>query len=157
MSTLNTALYKQNEFSKIEFQEKIKYEKKIVKGLKTNTRPFFRYLRSKNKLRKTVSELDDNTGERTKNPTDTAEILSQFFQSVFQPETHGPLLEQCYKTDNILSGAMEKLIIDPNNVKKLLSNLNQNKAMGPDNLHPKLLKFLAENSDFVNALTVNAL
>lgn len=111
-------------------------------------------MRSKNKLRKTVSELDDNTGERTKNPTDTAEILSQFFQSVFQPETYGPLLEQCYKTDNILSGAMEQLIIDPNNVKKLLSNLNQNKAMGPDNLHPKLLKFLAENSDFVNALTV---
>ena len=26
--------------------------------------------------------------------------------------------------------------------------------MGPDNLQPKLLKFLAENSDFVSALTV---
>ena len=154
MSVLNNALYKQKEFSKIEFQEKIKYEKKIVKGLKTNTKPFFRYLRSKNKLRKTVSELDNNNGGRTKNPTDTAEILSQFFQSVFQPETHGPLLEQCYKSNSVLAGVMENIIIDSSSVKKLLAKLNQNKSMGPDNLHPKLLKFLAENVDFVTALTL---
>ena len=154
MSVLNNALYKQKEFSKIEFQEKIKYEKKIVKGLKTNTKPFFRYLRSKNKLRKTVGELDNNNGGRTKNPTDTAEILSQFFQSVFQPETHGPLLEQCYKSNSVLAGVMENIIIDSSSVKKLLAKLNQNKSMGPDNLHPKLLKFLAENVDFVTALTL---
>ena len=154
MSVLNNALYKQNEFSKIEFQEKIKYEQKIVKGLRTNTKPFFRYLRSKNKIKKTVSELDDNSGNRTKNPTDTAEILSQFFQSVFQPETYGPLQQKCYETNNILRSVMEKLVIEPIKVKKLLSNLNQNKSMGPDNLHPKLLKILEENSDFVNALTL---
>ena len=154
MTMLNTALYKQSEFSKIEFQEKISYEKKLVKGLRANSKPFFRYLRSKNKLKKTVSELDNPSGERTKTPADTAEILSQFFQSVFQPETYGPLLEKCYESNNTLSSIMEKLVIQPDQVKKLLSVLNQNKSMGPDNLHPKLLKFLAENYDFVSALTV---
>ena len=153
MSVLNNALYKQKEFSKVEFQEKIAYEKKLVKGLRANTKPFFRYLRSKNKVKKTVSELDEKSGERTKTPADTAEILSQFFQSVFQPETYGPLLENCYQSTNSLKSIMEKLVIQPDKVKKLLSVLNQNKSMGPDNLHPKLLKFLAENSDFVNAIT----
>ena len=49
---------------------------------------------------------------------------------------------------------MQELIIDSSKVKKLLSNLKENKAMGPDNIHPKLLKFLAENSNFVSALTL---
>ena len=36
----------------------------------------------------------------------------------------------------------------------MLSKLNENKSFGPDNLHPKLLKFLAENESFVTALTL---
>ena len=154
MAALNNALYKQNDFSKIEIQEKIKYETKIMKSLKANTKRFFRYMKSKNKLRKTVSDLDDDNGERSKTPLDTAEILSQFFHSVFQDETCGPLPQKCYESNNVLHSVMAKLVIDPDKVKKLLSNLNQTKSMGPDNLHPKLLKFLSENHDFVEALTL---
>ena len=126
----------------------------MVKGLRANSKPFFRYLRSKNKLTKTVGELDDKGGSRTKKPADTAEVLSDFFYSVFQPETYGPLAQNCYVSNNTLKSVMQKLVIDPSKAKKLLFNLNQNKSMGPDKLHPKLLKFLSENTDFVNVLTM---
>ena len=48
---------------------------------------------------------------------------------------------------------MAGLEVNPEQVKKLLMKLNENKAMGPDGLHPKLLKYLAENDNFVASLT----
>ena len=154
MSTFQNALYKQGEYSKIEIEEKLKYEHKIIKDLKINTKRFFRYLKSKNKLRKTVTELTDSSGNRTKSPLETAETLLNFFQSVFQSETYGPLPEECFQSNRILSSVMSNLVISPDKVEKLLANLKDNKSMGPDNLHPKLLKFLSSNKEFVSALTL---
>ena len=154
MQNFQIAMYKQSEFQKVEFQEKLKYEKKIVSGLKLNTKPFFRYLRSKNKLRKTVNELVDEDGNKTKSPNDTAEVLLNFFQSVFKGESFGPLPEKCFLDKNITGKVMENLEINPDQVKKLLQKLNENKAIGPDGLHPKLLKYLAEDDNFVTALTM---
>ena len=154
MTTFQTALYKQNEYSNIELREKINYEHKLVRGLKMNSKPFFRYLRSKNKVRKTVNELVDSEGKRSKTPEETADVLLDFFQSVFKGETLGPLPQKCFESLNVLQDIMEKPIIDSSKVEKLLLNLNENKSMGPDNLHPKLLKFLAENKDFVLAFTL---
>ena len=153
MNTFHIAMYKQREYQKIEFEEKLKYEKKIVSGLKLNTKPFFRYLRSKNKIRKTVNELVDEDGNKTKTPKETAESLLNFFQSVFKGESFGPLPEKCFENKNITGKVMEGLEISPEQVKKLLSKLNENKSMGPDGLHPKLLKYLSENNNFVHSLT----
>ena len=49
---------------------------------------------------------------------------------------------------------MEKLVINEEKVKKLLLNLNENKSMGPDELHPKLLKFLSGDNNFIAVLTL---
>ena len=154
MCTFQNALHKQNEYSKIELEEKLKYEHKIIKSLKINTKRLFRYLKSKSKLRKTVTELTDSSGNRTKSPLETAETLLSFFQSVFQSENYGPLPEECYKSCDIISSVMSKLVISPDKVEKLLANLKENKSMGPDKLHPKLLKFLSADRAFVSALTL---
>ena len=154
MTTFQTALYKQEQYANVELEAKLTYEKKIVRNLKMNTKPFFRYLRSKNKVRKTVNELVDTDGKTSKTPMETAETLLEFFQSVFKSESYGPLPEKCFDSGGVLNSSMEKPNIGSEKVKKLLSNLNENKAMGPDNLHPKLLKFLADNENFVTALTL---
>ena len=154
MTTYQNAHYKQGQYSCVEFKEKIKYEKKIIARVKTNTKPLFRYLKSKNKVRKTVKELERPDGTNSKTPQETADTLLDFFQSVFKSESFGPLPEKCYESTKVLNQVMQELIIDSGNVKKLLLNLKENKAMGPDNIHPKLLKFLAENPDFVSALTI---
>ena len=154
MVNFQTALYKQDQYASVELQAKLKYEKKIVSALKRNSKPYFRYLKSKNKIRKTVNELENKGGQRTKTPIETAETLLEFFQSVFMKESCGPLPEECYVSDRILTSEMLKPNIDKPKVKKLLQNLKENKAMGPDNIHPKLLKYLAENDNFVEALTI---
>ena len=154
MTTFQTALYKQSEYASTELKEKQKYEKKIVGCLKTNTKPFFRYLRSKNTLRKTVKELIGSNGVSSKTPQETADILLDFFQSVFKAESFGPLPQKCYESTNLLDEPMAKPQIDSTKVKKLLSNLNASKSMGPDNIHPKLLKLLGEDDNFVTALTL---
>ena len=41
MTNFQIAHHKQGEYSNIEFKEKVKYEKKIISGLKRNTKPFF--------------------------------------------------------------------------------------------------------------------
>jgi hypothetical protein len=153
MTSYQNAHYKQGEYSKAELKEKLKYEKKIIGCLKRNTKPFFRYLKSKNKVKKTVKDLEDSNGIRSKTPKETADILLDFFHSVFKKESFGPLPKKCYQTTNALNKVMEKLIIENSKVKKLLVNLKENKSMGPDKIHPKLLKFLAENDNFVCALT----
>ena len=84
---------------------------------------------------------------------ETAEVLAIFFQSVFTQEEYGPLTKECYETKRFLSGVMEKLVISPDSVKKLLGNLNDTKSMGPDEIHPKLLKYLSNCDNFVIALT----
>ena len=153
MSTYQIAHYKQGEYSNLEIKEKVKYEKKIIGNLKRNTKPFFRYLKSKNKVKKTVKELVNTDGSRSKSSEETADILLDFFQSVFKSETFGPLPEKCYESKKVLKKVMDTLTIDSSKVKKLLANLNENKSMGPDNVHPKLLKFLADNTNFVWSLT----
>jgi|TARA_B110000196_G_C21147904_1_gene667753 hypothetical protein len=153
MNNFQIAHYKQGQYSNIELKEKLKYEKKIITGLKKNTKPFFRYLKSKNKVRKTVKELTRSDGTSGKSPEETAGILLDFFQSVFKSESFGPLQEDCYKSNQVLSDVMEKLNINESDVKKLLLNLKENKSMGPDNVHPKLLKLLAANDGFVKSLT----
>ena len=154
MTTYQNAHYKQGEYSNIEIIEKMKYERNIISSVKINTKPLFRYLKSKNKVRKTVQDLEGEDGKTSKSPLETADILLDFFQSVFKNEFSGPLPEKCYKSTKVLNQVMQELIIDSSQVKKLLLNLKENKAMGPDKIHPKLLKFLADNDNFVSALTV---
>ena len=154
MTNFQTALQKQDDYQKCEFAVKIKYEKKIISKFKTNSRPYYNYLKSKCKLRKTVGNLKDPVGNLTKSPQETANVLADFFQSVFTPEEYGPLTEECYKSRKCINNIMSDLSITPADVKKLLLALDINKSMGPDNVHPKLLKYLATNNTFVDAVTL---
>ena len=80
MIVFQSALHKQNEYNNVELVEKLKYEHKLVRNLKMNSKPLFKYLRSKNKLRKTVSELVRPAGDLTETPLETAEVLAIFFR-----------------------------------------------------------------------------
>ena len=152
MESFQTALHKQKEFEKIEFEEKVKHEQKIVKNLKYNCKPLFKYFRSKSKARKNVSTLKNNEGKLSESPAETAEILADFFQSVHSTEEYGPLPQKCY--NRVTNNIMQDLVILSGDVRLLLSNLNVGKSMGPDGIHPKILKFLSKNEGFVNAITV---
>ena len=47
-----------------------------------------------------------------------------------------------------------ELLVHPESVTKLLKELDENKSMGPDGVHPNLLKYLCQDQSFVNAIVL---
>ena len=96
LANFNVASYEQKVYENAEIKAKMKYEKKITKCFKSNCKPLFNYLKSKSTIRKSVNKLHKIDGSETKSPLETAEVLADFFHSVFQPEPFGPLPKDCY-------------------------------------------------------------
>ena len=89
-------------------------------------------------------------GSRTKSAAESAEVLADSFSSVFvlEPESlpDGMLLVD---TNEVLT----EIAITCEDVRYELKNLNCFKIVGPDSIHPKLLKSLADDFAFVESLT----
>ncbi|NQZ52218.1 MAG: reverse transcriptase family protein [Moritella sp.] len=150
----NTAMYYQESYESSALSAKIKFEKKITSNLKYSSRSFYSYLRSKRKIKSVVGQLRKSDGTKTTCNKEAASVLAHAFGSVFQEEPLGPLTKQCWTEPD--SSNMEEFVSDinfkPADIKKELSHLNIYKSFGPDNVHPKLLKALAQNNQFVHAV-----
>ena len=60
-----------------------KFEKKLMEEFKENPKAFYGYVRSKQKVKAGISQLERSEGGLTDTDQEAAEILSDFFQSVF--------------------------------------------------------------------------
>ena len=132
---------------------KRKYERKLARVIKTNSKTFFSYIRSKRKINEVVGPLtsqDSNT--KTTSPKESSDLLANFFFSVFTEEPDGPLRKECYVTIPNTS-YIEDMQIDDENVYELLSCLDIYKSHGPDEIHSKILKLLSGNPMFVRAVS----
>ena len=149
---LSLALDRQRKYEKSEISAKVKYEKKITSCLKYASKPFFSYLRNKRKVRESVTSLKREDDSVTVGGGETAEELSSFFSSVFTEESFGPLEKHCFKkTDNYSEIGDFQASFDFLDVKKELLKVDPNKSMGPDGIHPKIIRALASDSSFVKA------
>ena len=151
-NNLSSALHKQKIVDDVELKSKLKYEKLITSNLKHNSKAFYSYLRNRRNVKSVVTALknDKQLGSLTKSDFETAEYFASAFSSVFVHEPYGPLPQHCYKnyTDSI-----GKLVITEEDVYNELKSINIFKSFGPDNIHPKLLRGLADSPSFVKALT----
>jgi len=160
MSNFNIASYEQNVYENAEIKAKMKYEKKITNCFKSNCKPLFNYLKSKSTIKKSINRLHKSDGSETTSPLETSEVLADFFHSVFQPEPFGPLPKDCYsqRSSNLnfnFNYFLEnEFMVHPDSVAKLLKELDVNKSMGPDGVHPKLLKYLSHDQSFVDAVVL---
>ena len=77
-----------------------------------------------------VAELDSERAE---------ELIGQFNDASNKTEYNGgPLTRR-------LAWFMDNIVVSSEAVTKLLKGLNPSKALGPDELHPRVLKELAKN------------
>ena len=148
---LNLALSKQEIFEENETKARVRYEKKLTQNLKTNSKGFYSYLRNCRKVKSVVTSLEQADGSCTETDEDTAECFSEAFSSVFVREPMGPLPKECYSFN---LDTCDNVDINEERVYNELKKLNIYKSMGPDDIHPKLLKSLAESSGFVESLTL---
>ena len=125
-------------------KERCEKEKKIAETAKVNPKKFWSYVNSKRKCKTGIAELHTKIGNHTivsSQDKDKAETLAEFFGSVFtkESEENMPNLEpSVYGTKSDDRPFTEADIL------KVLKELNPAKAPGPDDMHPKFLKEVAD-------------
>ncbi|KAL5247652.1 hypothetical protein ACHWQZ_G019515 [Mnemiopsis leidyi] len=143
------AFMKDKLYSDEEFRLKSNYEKKLTNNLKTNPKGFYSYLRNKRQLKTGVPTLERSDGSRTSGPAESAEALAEAFSSVF---VHEPEILPSVEKPEVEPDILCDIDITFDKVKQQLEGLNCFKSYGPDGVHPKLLKSLADDSSFVEAV-----
>ena len=84
---------------------------------------------------------DLKKGKKTDKDTDKANLLGEFFSSVFVREPDGeiPTIEDRHVTHNL-----DELVISGEDVKKVLRQLKIDKSPGLDSMHPIFLREVSE-------------
>ena len=117
------------------------FEQQIAAEAKSNPKAFYAYASSKLKTRETIADLEDEKGKTVTSNLGKAELLNNFFCSVFTKEN----------TDNIpnlreqkLDSTLSEIEITIDQVRKKLSTLKVDKSPGPDGVHPRVLREAAD-------------
>ena len=115
------------------------YVNNLVGDVKANPRDFYRYINSQKKDNQGIPPLKRRGGTGiTASEIEQAEEFNGQFTDVFNKNDHSEV--------PLLSGSapfMDDIVISDGGVTKLLKGLNCSKALGPDELHPRVLKELA--------------
>lgn len=122
-------------------RDKQDFIKKLIASFKVKPKKFYGYIRQLQSIKTAVEKLKKEDGSLTTSARESAEHLCQFFQSVFVNEdmTNMSGMDQDKQTDISLN-----IQFDEDAVRCKLLKLIPDKSMGPDGLHPKLLKECAE-------------
>ena len=116
------------------------YVNNLVGDVKANPKDFYRYINSQKKDAQGIPPLKKRnaSGVAQSDSEKAAEFNGQFTDS---PTKSGysqvPLLDRS-------APFMEDIVVTKEGVTKLLKSLNPSKALGPDELHPRVLKELAQ-------------
>jgi len=113
----------------------------LANNAKTNPKLFFNYVSSKCKPKEPIATLRTSENQLTKSDKEKADVLNSFFVSVFTDENKANVPVFNDRTEVKLS----TVIVSEEMIKKRLIGLKVNKSSGPDGLHPRLLKELADS------------
>ena len=132
-----------NRVSKLIKKCRKNYENILADDVKNNPKRIWRYINSKSKMRQGVNELctdpNNEKSEKTEDDKQKANILASYFSSVFTKEPPGDAPKLQPRKIKI---PWRDIIINPEEVEKLLKELKPDKSPGPDELHPAFLKEL---------------
>ncbi|PKU48703.1 rna-directed dna polymerase from mobile element jockey-like [Limosa lapponica baueri] len=123
---------------------KAKAQLELALDVKNNKKNFYKYINSKRRTRESLHPLLDMGSNIVTKDEEKAEVLNAFFASVFSsgvgcpPSTQTPELAVRGGEQN------EAPIIQREVVRDLLQYLDTNKSMGPDGIHPRVLRELVE-------------
>ena len=145
-------LLKLKKCSKLNRIAKRNFEQNLAKNVKDNSKSFFSYVRSKQRTKEKVGPLKDKGGEVINDDRLAANLLNEYFSSVFTKEnyTNAPFPKQIFQ-GNMQSEGLLSLEIMEEMVANKLEKLDVNKCPGLDDIHPKLLFEL--RGDLVKPLT----
>ena len=131
---------KQKEAKKVIRAAKAQTEEKLAHLVQKGDKSFFRYINERRKTKEGIVRLKTASGILIESERAMADHLNKYFCSIFTKEREGkgPLLNG--KTINTV-GAITTTFTEEQ-VLKELSKLKVDKSMGPDGIHPRILKEL---------------
>ena len=103
-----------------------------------NPKSFWGYVREQTKTKCGISDLKDGDGDIITDDAEKAELMNNFFSSVFTDEdaTHLPDFSNKVTDDDCINSVN----IQEDVILKQLKSLDISKSCGPDDCHPMLLK-----------------
>ena len=115
------------------------FEMKLAKDCKVNPKAFFSYANSKKRSSTNFIRLEKpSSDEFTSTDQETAEVLNNFFSSVFTKESEG--LDSGEDLEIPSDIGISDIDISLDDISKLLMSIDPNKSPGDDGIHPKVLK-----------------
>lgn len=119
------------------------FEYNLATVCKNNPKVFWNYVNRRTKVKESVDDLKKLDGSKTASNVEKAQVLNDFFASVFTREN---LHDLPVYMDSPGRPILEHILVDYEAVHKKLRELNPNKSCGIDGIHPRVLK---ETADFI--------
>ena len=119
-------------------------ELKLAQNIKSDSKSFYAYVRSKQNVRDKVGPLEDNAGDKITEGILMAEELNMHFSSVFTREDTSSLPVPETKFNGSDEEKLGQLIVTPEVVASKINKMKENKSPGVDGLSPKILKETVE-------------
>ena len=125
-------------------KSKITFEQKLAGNIKNDSKSFYAYVRSKQKVQDKVGPLENNSENIISDGFQMAEILNEYFSSVFTTEDINSLPVPLTKFEGNKSEHLGQLFVTPEMIAKKIKKMKDNKSPGVDGIPPKLLKEIVD-------------
>ncbi|XP_058028993.1 uncharacterized protein LOC131193128 [Ahaetulla prasina] len=145
--------WKEGQITKAEYQQiaqackdevrkaKAHNEQRLATKVKNNKKSFFQHVKNKKKVKETIGPLLGESGKKMTSNREKADLFNSYFASVF---TQKEKTIQPIKNSTTKNRLETQVKIGKKMVSEHLSTLDEFKSPGPDGLHPKVLKELAD-------------